>query len=309
MRNSWYLEITDERIKAFFLRTQKTFILRTSWACLLYNLALCCHTVSMIGYDFFSVSNLLLLCVSNGAAIVATIASYRSLRWLHAIAPLLMLTQLATSLFAVFFELGQKAELLLLVSLLVWYCLCQLALVTKWIIQAPLALLISQVGLYLVNRPGQAMGEEVEATESAGATLSVIVLNSFLPLFVLFVSFSLQQMKLNLFLTKMGEAINQIEMRKILKMIPQALFFFDERREEVLDQSDALLSFFGQSVEAIFQAEIFELKEVDESGEDDLDGGTSGTSKQAFKGSSEAASAQGAQASRRMEAESPGNFG
>ena len=35
-------------------------------------------------------------------------------------------------------------------------------------------------------------------------------------------------------MSKMSEALSQIEMKNILKMIPQALFFIDEANEEVL---------------------------------------------------------------------------
>ena len=44
------------------------------------------------------------------------------------------------------------------------------------------------------------------------------------------------------------------------------MFFIDEASEEVLQQSDAMTSFFGRSVDKILPAKIFELKE-NQSGE------------------------------------------
>ena len=82
----------------FYLQSQKTFTVRISWAILVYNLVLVAHVIAQVGYDFFTVGNLLLLCVANGGAIVATIASYKNARWMHAVAPFIMLTQLAACL-------------------------------------------------------------------------------------------------------------------------------------------------------------------------------------------------------------------
>ena len=72
-----------------------------------------------------------------------------------------------------------------------------------------------------------------------------IILNTLLPLLMFFISYSLYKTQVKLFLSKMSEAISHMEMKKILKMIPQALFFIDETNEEILHQSDAMLTFFG----------------------------------------------------------------
>ena len=79
---------------------------------------------------------------------------------------------------------------------------------------------MSQVGLYTINQIG------FDGTRSD--FVSVLILNTLLPLLIFFVSFSIHRTRLSLYLSKMSEAISQIEMKKILTMIPQALFFFDE---------------------------------------------------------------------------------
>ena len=53
--------------------------------------------------------------------------------------------------------------------------------------------------------------------------------------------------------------MSEIEIHKIIKMVPQALFFIDERTEEILQQSKAMKAFFGQSTENILSKCIFEL--------------------------------------------------
>lgn len=98
-------------------------------------------------------------------------------------------------------------------------------------------LIISQAGLYLTNQVG--------LDSDYGDIISVVLLNTFLPTLIFFTSFSLHRTRLSLYLSKMSEAISQIEMKKILKMIPQALFFFDESKEEVMHESDAMMTFFG----------------------------------------------------------------
>ena len=121
--------------------------MRIAWACLIYNLVFCCHVASQATYDFFNVSNLLVLCLTNGAAIVATIASYKNVRWMHTVAPLIMLTQLAACLSMELHELSEendsqdidtevtkRFDKLIVGSFILLYCLCQLALVTKWIV-------------------------------------------------------------------------------------------------------------------------------------------------------------------------------
>ena len=75
--------------------------------------------------------------------------------------------------------------------------------------------------------------------------MGVVVLNTFLPLLMFCLSFSLLKTKLSLYISKMSEVMGQIEMKNILKMIPQALFFIDETYEEILHQSDALVSLLG----------------------------------------------------------------
>ena len=69
-------------------------IIRLAWTLLIYNVMLCVQLTSHIGLNFFSIGNLALLCITNGAAIFATIASYSYVSWMHAIGPLLMMTQL-----------------------------------------------------------------------------------------------------------------------------------------------------------------------------------------------------------------------
>ncbi len=92
----------------------------------------------------------------------------------------------------------------------------------------------------------------------------VFLINSVLPFLVALVSFSIYRTSVSLYLSKLSEAMSQIEMKNILKIIPQALFFVDEAHEEVLHQSDAMTSFFGQSVEKILPAKIFSVKETNE---------------------------------------------
>ena len=117
---------------------------------------------------------------------------------------------------------------------------------TKWIAQAPFAFIVSQIGLYIAL---QAHFEEKVNEESSDMTHSEIIgsilLNTYLPVLMLFVSFSLQRNKVYLYLSKIREAIGQIEMHKIIKMVPQALFFVDDRTEEIMQQSKAMKAFFG----------------------------------------------------------------
>lgn len=69
-------------------------------------------------------------------------------------------------------------------------------------------------------------------------------MNTFLPLVVFFVSYATHRNKIDLYLARMGEAIGQMELSKILKILPQPLFLLDETSEEVLYQSDAMTSCF-----------------------------------------------------------------
>lgn len=172
------------------------------------------------------VANLCALCLTNFAAIAATIIAYKSLKLIHAIAPLLMLTQLASCWQTHLFDLGPKGTSLILGSFLLIYCLCQFTLTTKWIVQAPFALLVSQAGLFLVN--------QINGDLSTTDIISVLLLNTLVPVFIFSVSFVLNKTKVSQYLSTISEATSQIEMSKILQMIPQALFFYDEDREEVL---------------------------------------------------------------------------
>lgn len=56
-------------------------------------------------------------------------------------------------------------------------------------------------------------------------------------------------------------------MSKILQMIPQPLFVFDELKEEVLQESDSMMKYFGKSIESIFPAKIFELRDHEDQDE------------------------------------------
>ena len=86
------LEIEDLRIRTLFLKSLKTSVLRVAWACLLYNVIICVQLVCHIGLDFFSVGNLVVLCLTNGCAITATVLSYKQVRFMHWIGPCIMLT-------------------------------------------------------------------------------------------------------------------------------------------------------------------------------------------------------------------------
>ena len=88
----------------------------------------------------------------------------------------------------------------------------------------------------------------------------MIILNSLLPLLILCISCSVYRNRANFFLSRITEAISQLELKNILKMIPQAIFFIDEATNEVLHQSDAMETFFGQSVDKMLNDRIFEVK-------------------------------------------------
>ena len=133
------------------------------------------------------------------------------------------------------------------------YCLALLTLTTKWVVQAPLNFVISQIGLYIANSIG--------TNASKSAVFGCLILNTFLPLVIFFISFFVFKTKVSLYISKMSEAISVLEIQKILKMIPQALFFIDESKDEVLHQSDAMKAFFGQPIEKILPVNIFEVKD------------------------------------------------
>lgn len=106
---------------------------------------------------------------------------------------------------------------------------------TKWIVQAPFAFTISQIGLYIALQAHFDDNTNVDRSDMTQSELiGSILLNTYLPVLMLFVSFSLQRNKVYLYLSKIREAISQIEMHKIIKMVPQALFFVDERTEEIM---------------------------------------------------------------------------
>lgn len=97
-------------------------------------------------------------------------------------------------------------------SFIVFYAVCLFALITKWILQAPFALLVSQISLYLVN----SIDTDMEKTKILG----VLLVNSLLPVLMTFISYSLFHTKVSLYLSKMSGVMSQIEMKNILKMIP-----------------------------------------------------------------------------------------
>ena len=75
------------------------------------------------------------------------------------------------------------------------------------------------------------------------------MVNTMLPIFIFIVSYSVHKTKIDLYLAKMADSIGSYEMKTILTDMPQALFFIDEMNEEILLQSDAMMSFFGNSVD------------------------------------------------------------
>lgn len=92
-----------------FLKSQRPFLLRVSWICLVYNLLVCAVLVSIMGLDLLGIADVVLLCAVNLAAIVATILAYRKLAWMHALGPLIMLTQFCACLQTrLFTELNEK---------------------------------------------------------------------------------------------------------------------------------------------------------------------------------------------------------
>ena len=129
---SWDLEIEDPRIKNFFLQSQKTRIVRISWTCLLYNVFLTVLLVAHVGFPYFRLANLSVLCLTNGTAILATILSYTQVRWIHAVGPLVIITQLAPCLQTLMFDLGLKTNMLITGSFIVVYCLVLFTMTTKW---------------------------------------------------------------------------------------------------------------------------------------------------------------------------------
>lgn len=103
------------------------------------------------------------------------------------------------------------------------------------------------------------MANPVEQSQPKSEQLGVVLLNTAVPLFVAVVSYGVHLSKIDTFVTRMREAINHTEMAKILRIVPQPLFLFDETNEEVLYQSEAMVACFGQPVKDIFPERIFEL--------------------------------------------------
>lgn len=167
-----------------------------------------------------------------------------------------MLTQFANCLQGLIFDFADKGQSMILGSFLCVYCLVLFIMTTKWVVQAPIALLISQASLYIANHPSD--------QSDFGEILSILILNSVLPTLIFMTSYSQQSTKISLFMQKMKEAISQIEMKNIMKMVPQAILIIDDQNEEVLHFSEAFLSLFGQSVETILPQQIFEIKEATE---------------------------------------------
>ena len=64
---------------------------------------------------------------------------------------------------------------------------------------------------------------------------AAVIVNTLLPILMFCVSYSLQKTKLQLYLARMGEASCRLGLERVLKIIPQALFFIDEKNEEILD--------------------------------------------------------------------------
>ena len=87
-------------------------------------------------------------------------------------------------------------------------------------------------------------------------------MNTLVPVLVLCIAYSSLRQRTALYLSKMREAISQLELKNVLKMIPQAIFLIDDATEEVLHESDAMMALFGQTVENILSERIFEAKRV-----------------------------------------------
>ena len=66
--------------------------MRVAWICLAYNLIVCIQLVTAIGFDFFSLFNVLVFSITNGIAIICILIGYKKLNYLNAIGPLILLT-------------------------------------------------------------------------------------------------------------------------------------------------------------------------------------------------------------------------
>ena len=64
------------------------------------------------------------------------------------------------------------------------------------------------------------MANGIGSDTKTSDVMGVVVLNTFLPLLMFCLSFSLLKTKLSLYISKMSEVMGQIEMKNILKMIP-----------------------------------------------------------------------------------------
>ena len=113
-----------------------------AWICLVYNLIVCIQLVTALGFDFFSLFNVLVFSSTNGIAIITTIIGYKKLNYLNAIGPLILLTQFGPCLqVRLHDELSEKSIFLVQCSAITIYCLVIFTMITKWIVQAPLAFL------------------------------------------------------------------------------------------------------------------------------------------------------------------------
>lgn len=123
---------------------------------------------------------------------------------------------------------------------------------TKLLVQVPISLAISQVALYTTNTLGGA--------ETLTDAFSVLSVNSLLPLLILCVAGSLVSSRTDAFLSKIAQANNIIELKSILKSVPQAIFLIEDATDEVLFQSDEVEAQFEQRAELMLQDPIFEVK-------------------------------------------------
>jgi hypothetical protein len=67
---------------------------------------------------------------------------------------------------------------------LIVYCVVLFVLTTKWIVQAPFALVTAQIGLYMTNSVDSLTGSEI---------FGAIILNTLLPLLIFCISYSLNR--------------------------------------------------------------------------------------------------------------------
>ena len=231
--------IVDSRIRLFFYLNQKMTVTRTAWLCLCYNVLLCGLLVYCLGLPFFGIGILTVVSFTNAMAIVITLLAYKKVFFLHLVGPAVLLAQSGFCLQLVFSPLGEQVEQLVLASVLMTHAAAQFCLNTKWFLHAPLHFALCQVGLYLVNR--------VDTLEDSKEIVAAVMLNSVTPLATALASFQVTRTQVLLFMQKMRELVAQLEMKGVIRNVPQALFFMDEESEEVLYQSEALKAYFGST--------------------------------------------------------------